>query len=163
MITWMPASAEILDVARRMRESDRTELIATSWATDQEQLAQETARAFTVRGAIAAARNREDPIVIGALVESRPNVISLGMFATEAWPTIAHQFGRFVRSKLIPELIGRGAHRFEALSMTSHVKAHRFLTFLGLDPIATLRAYGRNREDFTLFSRVIEPPKSRPG
>ncbi len=161
MITWAPQQAEILDVARRMRDEDRRELFATSWAVDPEALAQETSKAFRARGTIAAGMDRDEPIVIGALIESRPHVISLGMFATNDWHQISSPFSRLVKSELIPALIAAGAHRFEALSMTSHPGSPRFLEFLGLKPFATLRAYGRDREDFTLYSRVLDPPEMR--
>lgn len=141
-------------VALRMREMDAVELSATCWCEGRAELASYCARVFSDSPGGLAFFDGAEPIAIGALMEHRPNVLTLGMYATDEFPRIARAFTRYVKRDLLVPAIERGVHRIEAVSLDSHTDAHKWLRFLGLHTESLMRGYGKGGETFVQLSWV---------
>lgn len=142
---------DIRRLALMMRDSDLKELLALSWAGERGTLADDLANRYTGHNGIIARKGAE-PVAAGILVEHRPNVLTLGFFATDRLPEIALPLTRFIKQRLFAPLVRAGVHRIEAISMDGHRAAHRWLGILGLRRKALCRGYGRNGEDFVQFA-----------
>lgn len=143
-------------VARHMRERDVEEFMAVSSAANREMLVEGLVARYGNRQDVIAARLDDEPVCIGITYESRPNVITLGFFATDKFPTVALRVTKFVR-RLLDRYEDCGVHRIEAVSLDGYQEAHRWLGILGLYPeTGIMKAYGRNREAFIQFARVVE-------
>lgn len=147
-------ASDVAYVALRMREADFRELSALSWAQSREDLADGLAQRYAAQeGAIVAAHGAE-PVAVGALVEHRPNVVTLAFFATDTLPKIGGPLTRFIRNRLFKPVKTAGAHRIEAVSMVGHHAAHRWIEALGLTLEAVCHGYGRGGEDYLQFAWV---------
>lgn len=147
--------ADILHVAKHMRDRDVEEFLAVSRVEDRFELADGLARQYRDRDDVIVARLDDEAVCIGITIESRPNVITLGFFATDKFPAVALRVTKFVR-RLFDKYEQAGIHRFEAVSIDGYEEAHRWLEILGLRREAEFRAYGKNKETFVKFARVVE-------
>lgn len=95
-----------------------------------------------------------EPVAVGEVFQSRPNVVSLGLIATDRFPEVTLGFTRYLRDGLFAALRASGVHRIECVTMAEFEAAHRWLRLLGLEKEADLRAYGRGGEDFAQFAWV---------
>lgn len=146
-----PTRADVAHVAARMRERDRKEFLAVSPYDEADMLASLPDR-FTEKGFCF--RKDGEPVGIGIMAVSRPNVVTLGFFATDDFPRIALPVARFTRRVLFPAYRAEGVHRIEAYTVADYEDAHRWIEMVGLTYEATLRAFGRDGEDFKVFSWV---------
>lgn len=145
---------DIRHVALNMRDSDYAEFLAVSGAADREQLADALVARFKgVNGVLVGAM--DEPVCIGGVIETRPNVITLLFFATDRFPEISFGITRFITAQLFPRLREAGVHRIEATAMCKHRHAQRWLKILGLTrETGVLRGYGRGGEGYYMFSWV---------
>jgi hypothetical protein len=142
----------LLDVAyvcRHMRAADAHEIFATRRTDDPDALAVEIIRYWGPMGFVAV--DGELPVALFGATETWPGVWTAWMMATDEFPSVALGLTKFVKRRMIPELIGMGAFRGEARSVDGHTEAHRWLRVLGGVEEARLRRYGRNGEDFLVF------------
>lgn len=144
----------VLYVARNMRESDFEELSSLSWAEDREELAHELVVKYNCETAICAFNEEGVPIAIGGVFEFRPNVVSLGFFATNQITEIGYPLTRWIIKSLFAPLKEEGIQRIEAASMITHVDAHRWLELLGLEEESRMGRYGKNGDTFINFAWV---------
>lgn len=148
--------ADILYVAQRMRERDVEEFMAVSRVGSPAELVEVLAGQYGNRGDVICARLGDEPVCIGITIETRPNVITLGFFATDKFPAVALRVTKFVR-RLFDNYEQAGVHRFEAVSIDGYHEAHRWLGLLGLHPESgIMRKYGREGQSFIQFARVTE-------
>ncbi len=155
------SAAQVCEVAYRMREADYAEFSAVSTAADREELALILAGRYGDEPAALCALKSGVPVAIGATLETRPNVLTLMFFATDAFAEIAFPLTRFIRQRLLKPMIAAGVHRVEAVSMVGHDKAHRWIRALGLEPeTEPLLGYGRAGEAFLQFSWVRDDVRS---
>lgn len=149
-ITPLAESGEaLLHVARNMREWDRREIFATRWLATPEALAHDIFL-FKDFGWILGL-NGEPIVAIGA-VPGWPGIWSVWMFATDRITLIGKKMTTFVRRGMIPALLGNGCHRAECHSMEGHTEAHRWLELLGARREAKVPRFGKDRENFYLYS-----------
>lgn len=146
---------DIATVAQNMRHRDFVEFSALSPAEDRAELTRALTERFA-RSDIMAARWDGRPVAIGGLLCHRPNVASILFFATDNFPRVALSVTRFIMRELFPRYEACGFHRFEAVSMVEHAEAHRWLATLGLKREAVFFDYGKNRETFVQFAKVID-------
>jgi hypothetical protein len=139
-----------------MRESDFEELSSLSWAEDREELAHELAVKYTCETAICAFSEEGIPIAIGGIFEFRPNVVSLGFFATDQLTEIGYHLTRWIMKSLFIPLKEEGIQRIEAASMITHIDAHRWLRVLGLEEESRMWKYGKNGDTFINFAWIAE-------
>lgn len=95
------------------------------------------------------------PIVVGGFLEERPGVYRPFCFATRSAFTPEHIWAvtKAVRAAM-DDMLQKGAHRLECLSLSSHACVHRWYRRLGLTLEGTLRGFGAGGEDAVIYSRV---------
>lgn len=141
-------------VAERMRDSDFREFSAVSHAKTRQQLADVMVDIYGDHPGGMCAYAGGEPAAIGALVEGRPNVMTLMFFATEAMADIAVPLTRFIRNSVFPRYRDEGVHRIECISIDGYEEAHRWIEILGLKLEAEFPGYGKGGETFLQFAWV---------
>ena len=131
-------------VAANMREWDRREIYATRLDDDLDSFVSDVRRV----GPIWWVAGIDLPIAAFGVAPMWPGVWSMWFFATNNLDKIGFPVTRFIIRDIIPMMWGLGAHRLECRSMEGHVEAQRWLETLGAKREGSLRAFGRNREDF---------------
>lgn len=156
MMTIEPAAKiDVFNVAKDMRADDYAEFSAVSHASNRTELARGLAERYGDRHDVLVGTWKDNPVCIGGFVMARPNVVSLLFFATDEFRHIGLGITRFIRQNLFPKLEAQGVHRFEAVSMATHVSAHKWLRTLGLAvETEPMRGYGRDGQDFIQFAKV---------
>ena len=141
-------------VAERMRDSDYREFSALSHADSRERLTADLVAAYGEHPSGICAYAGDAPVAAGAMVEGRPNVITLMFFATDAFPRIALPLTRFITKNLFEKYRAEGVHRIECVSIEGYDAAHRWIKLLGLHHEAVFPGFGRNGEAFHSFAWV---------
>jgi hypothetical protein len=144
-----PNYGNMLWITSRMREADREEIYATRWDSNPKLLATD-ALTFPAMTWIAADDN--EPVAAGGAIPLHPGVWSMWMFATDKWRNVALGATKHAKRVLIPKLREGGAHRLECKSHSRHDVAHKWLEMLGAKPESTLVGYGKQEENFILFT-----------
>ena len=142
----------VTHVCVHMRDTDRAEIFATRYDDDAAAVAAATV-ALARFGCVA--WSDDEPVAVACAMPLWPNVWSVGMYATERWPRVAGATTRWIKRRLIPDLIAAGAHRAECRSLATHAAAHRWLERLGAVREAALADCGRNRETFYLYAWTL--------
>ena len=143
--------SDVRFVASKMRDRDAAEFLAVSDALDQRALVEKLVPRYARDGICARA---DMPVAVGAMFIARPNVATLGFFATDEFPSIVVGLTRFIRTVLFPRYRAAGVHRIECISKADYADAHRWIELLGLTQEATMRGFGRGGEDYVQFAWV---------
>lgn len=136
-------------VAENMREWDRREIFATHWR-DEGPFG--VARDAVACGDFGWILGRDKPIATIGAYPMHPHVWSVYMFATDDFRQIRISATKFARRVIIPALVAADFRRAQCLSMEGHTDSHRWLEALGAKRESVLREYGRDGEDFVMFS-----------
>jgi hypothetical protein len=152
---------DVFNVALHMRDSDYREFSALLPVQTRGAMAQLLADRF-VGEDVLVAKADDTAVAIGRIVEARPNVLTLGFFATPRLREIGKPLTRFIKQRLLAPMVEAGAHRIECVSIAGHHEAHRWIRTLGLRAEAQLRGYGKGGEEFIQFSWVsdVRPPRA---
>lgn len=142
---------DALYICRNLRAADAREAWATRDDEDTDRLAMEIAQHWGP-GSYCARATDGTPVALIGYTERWPGVWCCWMLATDRFPEVGKGLTRWVKRSMLPSLIERGAHRIEAYSIDGHDTAHRWLRFCGAVEEARLRRYGRNGEDYLVFS-----------
>ncbi len=144
---------QALFVARRMRDVDFAEVMATRWDDDPDRFAIE---AFRLPGvAWTAMTAAGEPVAIGGVALHTPGVGTAWLVGTDAFPRMALSVTRHVR-QVIDRLLAGELNRIHAWSAAFHVEAHRWMERVGMRREATLRALGKDGEDFFMYAITRE-------
>lgn len=143
-------------VAENMRPIDVQEFLAVSHRESHADLVEHVVRTYAPYGGTLCISDDRGPVAVGALVEARPNVITLMFFANERFPEIACGLARFTTKTLFPQCRRNGVHRIECVSIDGYEETHRWLGVLGLKHEATLRGFGKGGEAFHQFAWVAD-------
>lgn len=149
-----PDFDDIRNVALHMRDSDLREFRATSFLDSREDIADWLVARYGEHEICIMASDETGPVAIGAMIESRPNVVSLLFFATERFPVIATPLTRFIRQRLFKGAKKAGCHRIECVSIDGHTAAHRWIEALGLSHQFAMPGYGKGGETFHQFAWI---------
>lgn len=141
-------------VAERMRASDFREFSALSHADNQEEMTTLLVQGYGEHPSGICAYDGEEPVAVGAMVQGRPNVVTLMFFATDEFPKIALPLTRFITKNLFEKYRGEGVHRIECISVDGYDEAHRWIKLLGLHHEAVMPGFGKNGEAFHSYSWV---------
>lgn len=141
-------------VAERMRASDYREFSALAHARDQQELAEALVQGYGEHPSGICAYYGDEPVAVGAMVQGRPNVVTLMFFATDEFPKIALSLTRFITKNLFEKYRAGGVHRIECVSIDGYDEAHRWIKLLGLQHEAVFPGYGKNGEAFHQFAKV---------
>lgn len=151
-----PTREDVRFIARNMRARDMAEFLAVSNAETPEDLVKGlTNRYGNSEDAICAYLGYE-PVAVGAMVQARPNVATLGFFATDRFPEVARPLTKFIRDRLFPRYRAGGFHRIECISMEGYEDAHRWIGLLGLKKEAVMPKYGKGGETYIQFAWVAD-------
>lgn len=152
-----PSAAHVRYVADRMRDKDVEEFLPLSFATNRAELADLMVEKYGASVYAYCFSDGDEPVAVGAMVEARPNVITLMFFATDAFPKLALQIARFARQRLFPNYRAAGVHRIECVSIDGYEAAHRWIEILGLKREGgPMRGFGKGGETFHQFAWVKE-------
>lgn len=147
----------VFAVANAMRARDREEFMAVSTYRRHAELVENLVRRFGNHpDVIAAFWENTVPVVIGGLIQHRPNVATLLFFATDDFPKIGSELTRFIKQRLFAGYVAQGVHRIEAASIDGYDEVHRWIEVLGLKKEAVMRGYGRGGETYLQFAWVKE-------
>lgn len=139
-------------VCRNLRAADVRELEATRFGElDRDELAVEIVRTWGgTYGWVVFDADGEPTAIFGA-TNPWPGMFSAFMVATDNFPRVGLGLTKFVKRIFIPHLLSRG-HRVEARSIEGHDHAHKWLRALGATVEARHFNYGRQGEDFLVFT-----------
>lgn len=141
-------------VAERMRDSDYREFSALSHARNRQELVTVLTQAYGEHPSGICAYLGDEPVAVGAMVQGRPNVVTLMFFATDDMSRIVLPLTRFITKNLFEKYRAEGVHRIECVSIDGYAEAHRWIKTLGLQPEAVFPAFGKNGEAFHQFAWV---------
>jgi len=137
-------------VMTRLRPLDRSELFATRAHDDPSLAAQEVMNACAPYGTMF--WHGGVPVSAVGYFPMWPGVVSVWAFGTLNWRHVVSAMTRYVIKDLVPFLLKLRVHRAECRSLATRKDSQRWLRALGAYPEATLKGFGRNREDFTLYA-----------
>lgn len=142
--------ADVTHVAARMRAHDRAERVALSHGDDPVLAAVQ----FLHHPHVAVTIWRQVPIAVIGVVFPHPGVASTIFFATDRFHEVALATTRFVRRTLFPILVNTGIHRLQVCSMDNLADpdSQKWIKSFGARQEAFLSEFGKNREDFRLFT-----------
>lgn len=143
----------VMSVAANMRAKDAAEIYATRWTDSPIDLAESVMRAI---GPGWVAWIGAEPVAVIGAASMWPNVWSVYAFGTDEFRRVAPYLTRHIRKVMMPGLMIVGACRAECRSIATHTEAHRWLERLSARREAFLPKYGRNGEDFVLYSWTEE-------
>jgi len=144
---------DIFTVARNMRERDFQEISALRYDDDRNEMAYNITNQISEFETVYVVGDTE-PVAIVSYLPVRPGVWNLGMFATDRFKSVGLYLTKRIIRDIIPALDRAKAHRVEAFSIEGYDEVHSWLDFLGLEEECTLGGYGKNGEDFKVFSWV---------
>lgn len=151
-----PTRGDVRHVAELMRERDVAEFLAVSRAEDKAELVEALVDRYGGAADAICAYVNKVPVAVGAMVQVRPNVVTLAFFATDQFPEIALELTKFIRNRLIPGYVADGVHRVECISMEGYEDAHRWIGLLGLTQEAVMPKYGKGGETYIQFAWVAD-------
>jgi hypothetical protein len=143
-----PATEQMLKfIVARLRDLDKRELTASG--ADFDNLAK-MAMAQSVF-AFCAVDHLYLPQAAWGLTQIRPGVGGGWAFGTRHWARAVPIMTRNIRRWVLPFLLGNGFHRVEASALAHRKDVARFMGFIGAQPEAVLRQWGKGGEDFVLY------------
>lgn len=145
-----PNPTNIRHIVENMRERDRREIMALRW-DDSAPLFMNEVVEFA--GAMWRVWEKDgEPVAIGGVTPMRPGVVLVGAFGTAQWRCAVRQIITWGRNWVIPRLLAANFHRGEAYALASNTDSRKFIEALGGEIEAVLHHYGREREDFLLYT-----------
>jgi len=149
---------DLLYVCDNMRELDRREIYATRWTDNPVHLVD----SIMIVPELGWVAKTDDDVPVAAIgvVPMWDGVWSVWMFATDNWPEVSLSVTKFIKRALPQAMNDAGIHRAQCYSSAEHTVAHAWLRMLGADKESEIKAYGKNGEDFILFSWIKHPSKT---
>lgn len=151
-----PTRSDVAYVAARMRERDATEFLAVSRVDTRAELVNGLIDRYGGAPDAFCAYLDDTPVAVGAMVEHRPNVVTLMFFATDRLPEIGLALTRWITRQLFPQYRARGVHRIECASIDGYEEVHRWVEALGLRREAVMPKYGKGGETYVQFAWVAD-------
>jgi hypothetical protein len=155
MTIGQPDIVNILYVTRNLRAADVRELEATRYGElDRDQLAWEIKTIWPINGNLWVLYAGDRPAALCGAAQPWPGMFSCYALATDQFGEIALPLTKFYKRYILP-VISQHARRVEARSIDGHTEAHRWIRLLGAREEARLKDYGRNGEDFLVFTLAL--------
>lgn len=151
-----PTRDDVAYVAARMRDRDAEEFLAVSRAETQAELVTGLIDRYGDAPDAFCAFVGDKPVAVGAMIEHRPNVVTLMFFATDRLPEIGMALTRWITQRLFPSYRAGGVHRIECASLDGYEEVHRWVEVLGLKREAVMPKYGKGGEAFVQFAWVAD-------
>lgn len=149
---------DLLYICDNMRDMDRREIYATRWTENPEHLVD----AIMIVPELGWIAKNDDGVPVAAMgvIPMWDGVWSLWMFATDKWQEVSLSVTKFVKRALPQGMADAGIHRAQCYSSAQHSVAHAWLRMLGADKESEVKSYGKNGEDFIVFSWLNQPIKT---
>lgn len=144
--TWQDA----LHVALNMREEDRAEVMATSWSEDPFDFAVECIRSPGIK--LAVRDENGVAVCIGGVALNQPGIGQAWLVGTPDIGRLGIEVAHAARKIFKTMMDEGGIHRIQAHSAAFHSWAHQWLSLVGLKEESRLPKYGKNGEEFIVFS-----------
>ncbi len=144
---------DIIYVSRHARDVDRRELCATSQVDDVMQF---VAKTLVIPGPAFCCISNGVPVAVGGIALHSPMVGTAWMWGTDAFPSVAVLITRFCKAMINGLIADESTNRVQAFSADFHTESHRWLKAIGMTHEGTMRKYGKDGEDFYIFSVVKE-------
>lgn len=141
---------DIAHIVRHLRERDRREIFGLRWDDDEDALVRDIAIFAGPMWRVW--RYRSEPVAMNGIIPLRPGVVSAGAFGTDKWRHIVRAMTRWSLEWVIPRLQAANYHRGEAIALASNMDSRHWIELLGGQIEAYLHHYGRNREDYILYT-----------
>lgn len=148
-VTWK----EAIYVCTHMRADDFDEVMATRWDNDAHSFAAECMR---LPGYKKVAVVDGVPVAIGGLAVWQPGVGQAWLVGTPNIGKAGRQIAKHCKAEIARMFESGCIHRIQAFSSATHTQAHLWLNSIGLKQEALMPKYGKNGEDFIIFSIVKE-------
>ena len=143
-----PTLAEILYVVNNLRDQSRKEIFQATEATPERYaLALHSAHGFRWVGY----HNGAPAAILGATRQHK-GVWSVFGFGTDDWIKVWRSVTRTALKEMFPAVEGSGCHRAHCITLAESADVHRWLKVLGATEESVMRGYGRDGEDYTMFS-----------
>ncbi len=159
MIRPTETRAEIAYVVENMRELDRDEVMATLRHPDQMRVIPSYISDCATKCWTATWHGQ--PVAIFGVVSLWPGVGQLFCFGTDDWGHGLYSMTKFLKKRIIPEMEALGLHRTECKAKRDRGDVARWLTGLGAECEGTLKHYGNDKSDFTVYAWTL-PDASTP-
>lgn len=140
----------LVHIVRGLRPRDRAEVFALRWDEDETRFINDV---LAVAGPMWKVWSWDnEPAAINGVLPVRPGVVIAAAFGTDKWRFTLRAMTRWSREWVIPALQAASYHRGEAYVLAANVDARAWIEALGGEIEAYLYQYGRNREDFILYT-----------
>ncbi len=136
-------------ITHRLRASDRDEIFATMPA-DPDLLAALAWHSVSWVGVLNGA-----PVAALGIKEMWAGVWQVWMFGTDDFKKVGKRLVHRAQREGWPLLRGQSVRRLQCMSSALHVEAHEFIERMGGRREATLRSYGKNGEDFHIYTWLV--------
>jgi len=137
-------------VLTNLRDIDRKELFATRPHDNPLRATDEIMHACAAFGTLF--WYSQEPVAAVGFFPMWPGVVSVWAFGSPRWNHVFLAVTRYIIDEMGPELLRMGTHRAECRTLSERQDSERWLRALGGRAEGTLREFGRNREDFTLYA-----------
>ena len=139
-------------MCNNMRDQSREELFGASNATPESYAAGLIASA----GFKWVAYHKQQPCALIGAVPEHTGVWGLFGLGTDDWVSVWRKVTIIAKRDMMAMVLGAGAHRAHCMSPATHVDTHKWLRFLGASHEAQMPAFGKQGEDYILFSWLKE-------
>lgn len=140
----------VTHIVRNLRERDRREIYALRWNDDEDELVGDIVR---TAGAMWKMWSWDgEPVAVNGVLPVRPGVVIAGAFGTDKWRLTLRAMTHWSLRFVIPALRHGGYHRGEAYAMATNTDSRQWIELLGGQVESMLCGYGREREDFLLYT-----------
>jgi hypothetical protein len=136
-------------VVRNLRDRDRREIFALRWDDDEDSFVRDIVGVAGVLWNAWLFDN--EPVALNGCTPIRPGVVNAGAFGTDKWRYAVRGISRET-FRVIPLLQHAGYHRGETYAMAANAEGRRWIEMMGARKEAYLHKFGRNREDFILYT-----------
>lgn len=138
---------DVLTICKNLRAQDKTEIFATRFDDQPEDLAFTTMR---LTGSSWIVYRGLDPVAVLGITPIMPGGWGAWAFGTNAFPKVAISLTRFIKKGIIPSLLASGAKHVQALVWTEYHQARKWLRGFGAKEEAVIPSLGKGGEDFAL-------------
>lgn len=153
MIFKNPQYPEILHVCQNLRQMSKDEMFGTKDIEDPAKLAKEL---FNAPGFKWVFYNAGKPVALLGAINSWSGVYALFGIGTDDWQSVWREVTRVARRDMFDAVKATGAHRAHCMTLASHTDTHKWLRLLGAKDKVVLNKYGKNGEDYVMFSWLKE-------
>jgi hypothetical protein len=141
--------ASLRHICANLRPQSEREIFACRWDSNRENLIR---MLMTHCADLAWVGSLDAPVYAGGAVQVWPGVWQSWGFGTAEWNKVAIPVTKFIRRSMLPTLKKLGCHRLESKCIAGDEEVAKWMRLLGGHQEAVLRGYGRNGEDFILYT-----------